>query len=84
MKLDEFVIGEPFRCHDRVWLCTDIGTRVIVAIPADYADSTTLGISENPQIQRKQLTQSDFAGPPFSNNETVFDEYDLVVCHHIK
>lgn len=32
MKLEEFKIGEEFVCGGRLWKCTDIGTRVVVAI----------------------------------------------------
>lgn len=32
MKHSEFEIGQNFFCNDEEWKCTDIGTRVIVAI----------------------------------------------------
>lgn len=38
MTKDEFKIGEEFLCGGKVWRCTDIGTRVIVAIALDHDD----------------------------------------------
>jgi len=38
MLLNEFKIGEKFKCGDKEWLCTDIGTRVITAIQTDKPD----------------------------------------------
>jgi len=32
MKHKDFVIGKDFECGGNMWRCTDIGTRVIVAI----------------------------------------------------
>ena len=36
----EFRIGETFICDFGRWRCTDIGTRVIVAIKLDAADES--------------------------------------------
>ena len=38
MKHTQFSIGEVFWCGDKRWRCTDIGSRVIVAIPLDHDD----------------------------------------------
>lgn len=38
MRLDEFTIGGRFRSDDCAWRCTDIGTRVVVAIKLDHDD----------------------------------------------
>lgn len=35
MKHDDFQIGQDFWCGGRRWRCTDIGTRVVVAICLD-------------------------------------------------
>ena len=40
MKHSEFEIGKTFWCGGRPWRCTDIGTRVIVAIRLDHDDPT--------------------------------------------
>ncbi len=42
MKYNAFFIGQNFRCGERLWRGTDIGTRVIVAIPIDYTEITTV------------------------------------------
>ncbi len=86
MKHNEFSIGQNFRCGERLWRCTDIGTRVIVAIPADYAEITTAsGEPPNLQLssQTQNLTESDFNGPPYALAEIVFDEDDIVACGRI-
>jgi hypothetical protein len=38
MQHAEFTIGETFWCEGQAWRCTDIGTRVIVAIRLDRDD----------------------------------------------
>ncbi len=38
MKLSEFEIGKTFWCGGRPWRCTDIGTRVIIAILLEHDD----------------------------------------------
>jgi len=38
MKYNEFVIGGEFRCGGKRWKCTDLGRRVVVAIPIDQAN----------------------------------------------
>jgi len=62
MKMSDFQIGAHFFTGAGKWRCTDIGTRVIVAIKIDDQDIR------------------NFAGPPYSVAECVFDEYDLDGC----
>lgn len=62
MRYDEFTIGLEFFTATGRWRCTDIGTRVVVAIKLDQTDAR------------------NYAGPPFSIAEHVFDEYDLEAC----
>lgn len=38
MKHSEFEIGKTFWCGGRSWRCTDIGTRVIIAILLEHDD----------------------------------------------
>ena len=38
MKKEEFQIGQEFYTNAGVWRCTDIGTRVIVAIKLDQEE----------------------------------------------
>lgn len=86
MEHGEFRIGLEFYCGGKQWHCTDVGSRVIVAIalgpremrrvavdPLDRAKRTeTCYISDDPR---------DLNGPPYGAAEVVFDEYDLEGCH---
>ena len=40
MLLNEFDIGQKFRFNGKTWLCTDKGTRVIIAICCDKDDKS--------------------------------------------
>lgn len=66
MKLQDFEIGKTFGMAGTrdTWLCTDKGSRVVVAI----------NLSQHVNDPR------DFAGPPYSVAEHVFDEYDIGGC----
>ena len=64
MKIEEFEIGSEFMMSDKRWRCTDIGTRVIVAIC----------------ISQHEDDPSWFNGPPYAVAETVIDENDIPVC----
>ena len=62
MKIEDFRIGDSFYTATGRWVCTDVGSRVIVAVKyEEFVD---------PQ-------KGNSAGPPYSVAETVFDEYDL-------
>lgn len=81
MQHNEFVIGSTFWCGETLWRCTDIGSRVIVAIRLDRVE---VG-SSSPDL-RRTLAQNEaeaggwFNGPPYSVAESVFDEYDIEGC----
>ena len=81
MKHTDFVIGETFRCSGRMWRCTDIGIRTIIAICLDG-----IRIDGNVAELRGMLNQHDaeaegwFAGPPYAVVESVFDDDDLPAC----
>lgn len=62
MVKEDFHIGLEFYTASGKWRCTDIGTRVVVAIKLDQEDPR------------------NYSGPPYSINESVFDEYDLKGC----
>jgi len=64
MMINEFYIGIEFFCSDRKWRCTDVGTRVIIAICiSEHEDDPTW-----------------FNGPPYAVVESVFDENDQLGC----
>ncbi len=79
MRLAEFEIGKPFRCGSRLWRCTDIGSRVVVAIRLDTVET---GGSEGSQALGLQEAEAAgwFRGPPYAVAETVFDEDDQESC----
>ena len=64
MTHSEFRIGTEFACGGKHWRCTDVGSRVVVAIClSEYPDDP-----------------SWFNGPPYAVVEQVFDEYSLPGC----
>ncbi len=83
MQHREFQVGFEFWCGERRFRCTDVGSRVIVAIRTDSAEIST---SKNGQIETRSLDGADaeaqgwFRGPPYSVAECVFDENDLEAC----
>lgn len=82
MKHDEFSIGTEFHCGDRRWRCTDVGTRVVVAICLELNEIVEVDGRE----QRHVMTDdpSWFMGPPYAVAETVFDENDFPACTNTK
>ena len=79
VKLDEFKIGTEFYCGGRQWRCTDIGTRTVIALPADRVNVASVNANQIVREERP-VTASDFSGPPYANAEYVFDEYDIEAC----
>jgi hypothetical protein len=86
MKHSDFHIGTEFRCADRTYRCTDVGTRTVIAIRVDRVEATSMdnkGISTNILSQSKAESQGWFDGPPYTVAESVFDEDDLEVCEFV-
>ncbi len=82
MELSDFVIGETFWTHAGAFRCTDIGTRVVVAVKlgpreieraerVDGALRITKRIDDDP---------SWLNGPPYAVDELVFDENEMLGC----
>ena len=84
MTLDEIRIGCEFWCFGRRWRCTDVGTRVVVAIRVDEATlaSHRDGVTTTTRTISGEEAEAIgwFDGPPYGVLETVFDEDDLEVC----
>jgi hypothetical protein len=81
MKHCDFKIGEAFRYNEKVWRCTDVGTRTVVGM---RIDSVEVG-SNVPELRRtlnyaEAEAEGWFNGPPYAGVEKVFDEYDQEVC----
>jgi hypothetical protein len=64
MKPSDFKIGLEFWMSGSRWRCTDVGSRVVVAIKLDQYD--------DPEWW--------YAGPPYKVGECPLDEYDLMAC----
>jgi len=80
MRHAEFKIGATFWCDGRLWRCTDIGTRIIVAIRIVRVE-----VGGSPAL-RRTLSRAEaeaegwFNGPPYAVAESVFDENDIKGC----
>lgn len=85
MKHGEFTIGLEFRTDSGRWRCTDVGTRVIVAIslePHEIAHLESGPNSERGRTERREISDdpSLLSGPPYAVVEHVFDEDSLPGC----
>ena len=85
MNYNEFSIGLEFWCDDKRWCCTDIGTRVIVAIslvPHEVVRLKTDTTDRSRKIEARELSNDSswLIGPPYAVPERVFDEYDIGCC----
>lgn len=83
MDVSEFRIGLEFWCSGKLYRCTDVGSRVVVAIRIDEVTIATHsdGIATERTMGRQEAEQMGwFNGPPYGGVEIVFDEYDLEAC----
>jgi hypothetical protein len=81
MNHSDFIIGRMFWCAGRIWRCTDIGTRTIIAIRIDSG----VVASNVPDLCRT-LSNSEaevegwFNGPPYAVLESVLEEDSIKAC----
>lgn len=85
MRHSEFSIGLEFWCGEKRWRCTDVGTRVIVAICIDPREMVHLELHAADKTKRAEKRvisddPRDLNGPPYGVTEIVFDEYDVQAC----
>lgn len=94
MLYSEFEVGKTFKCGGKTWLCTDKGTRVVIAICLSFCRTNDWGrgLPEEQQerawkpFQEAELPgmpeadPSWFNGPPYAVAEHVFDENDIKGC----
>ena len=85
MQHCDFAIGLEFWCAEKRWRCTDVGTRVIVAISLEPRDMVRLergldGHSKRIEIRYVSTDPRDLSGPPYGVAECVFDEHDVEGC----
>ncbi len=97
MKREEFKVGERFKCGSKMWMCTDIGARVITAVcltvcrSNDWARSLPEDVQDKMWEQERELNESGMpevdpswlVGPPYALAESVFDEYDQQGCERL-
>lgn len=86
MQHDEFRIGLGFYCGGKQWRCTDVGSRVIVAIalgPREMARVVVDPLDRTKRTENRYRSDDpqDLNGPPYGVAEVVFDEYDFEGCH---
>jgi hypothetical protein len=82
MELRDFVIGETFWTHAGAFRCTDIGTRVVVAVklgPRETARAERVD-GELRITKRIDDDPSWLNGPPDAVDELVFDENEMLGC----
>ena len=83
MRHSQFHIGLEFWCSEYRYRCTDVGSRVVIAI---RVDEVQVSESDERQIQTRKLSEAEanaagwFLGPPYAVAELVFDEDDLESC----
>ena len=82
MELSDFAIGETFWTHVGAFRCTDVGTRVVVAVKLGPRE---IGSAEKVDGELRITKRIDddaswLNGPPYAVEEVVFDENELLGC----
>ena len=82
MELSDFAIGETFWTHVGAFRCTDVGTRVVVAVKLG---PRAIGRAEKVDGELRITKRIDddaswLNGPPYAVEEVVFDENELLGC----
>lgn len=81
MNHSDFQIGTEFRCGDKLWRCTDVGTRTIIAIQiGPHIEIADTGSNRLRRSQIEAEAEGWFNGPPYAVAEHVFDENDISGC----
>lgn len=85
MTHDQFRIGVEFWCGGRRWRCTDVGSRVVIAICLEPQEVVDVQCAHDQDVtfQEKQYVTDDpswLVGPPYAVVEHIFDEYSIEGC----
>ena len=85
MQHSDFSLGLEFWCGNQRWRCTDVGSRVIVAIclePREMVRSESDPTDSSKHIETRFVSTDprDLNGPPYGVAENIFDEYDIESC----
>ena len=81
MEHQDFQIGVEFWSGGKRWRCTDIGTRVIVAISLEPHE--VVEIDSHSGLEQRRYETNDaswYNGPPYPIVEHVFDEDGIEDC----
>lgn len=82
MRHDEFEIGARFKAGGRTFLCTDVGTRVVVAVPVEAVVGSSAGGTQ--RLDEAETQEKGWLnGPPYAVQELVFDENDMPACERL-
>ncbi len=84
MKYSDFHIGTEFFTATGKWRCTDVGTRVIVAISLEPREIVRVHYTEDKERHEERFIRNDpcdLLGPPYGVAEQVFDEDDFEGCY---
>lgn len=83
MKLSDFKIGDSFWNETGEWRCTDIGSRVVIAIKLGPREIVRMDRVDG-ELRETRYMDDDpswLNGPPYAVGEIVFDEYGLETCY---
>jgi hypothetical protein len=84
MQYRDFHIGTEFFTAAGKWRCTDVGTRVVVAISLEPREMMKVHYDETGVRHEEHYISNDprdLIGPPYSIVEYVFSEYDFDGCY---
>ena len=83
MKHEDFQVGSEFYTCTGRWRCTDVGTRVIVAVSLEHRTLLRTQRMESGRVVKEEFASddpSDLVGPPYMVEEHVFDEFSIGGC----
>jgi hypothetical protein len=85
MRRNDFHIGLEFWCGGKRWRCTDVGSRIVVAISLEPHEVVSVAVDPNDRSKRtEQRSMTDdpswLHGPPYGVVEHVFDEDSVEAC----
>lgn len=82
MILSDFKVGGEFRHDNKIWKCTDVGSRVVVAICTSevWQTRTQANTFKKEEVKVVNPSPAWFKGPPYSAKEVVFAEHLLSEC----
>lgn len=82
MKFHDFMIGETFWTQAGAFRCTDIGTRVVIAVKLGPREISRAESVDGKLRITKRIDDdpSWLNGPPYAVDEVVFDENEQMGC----